>query len=148
MYDDSDFFATVWDAAEGRTREIQYATTRGWTYPNWATIDATPEARESADVYHKAQHAKARKLAEERAIEAAKLEAEAQVRLADTPGKGQSVLITKGKYKGREGVCIWAGLSKSGRNPRVGIIFARGGDPVWLPGTSAELTEGGDKSLW
>lgn len=41
--DDSDFFALVWDDAKGTAYEVEYATTRGWTYPNGATVDATPE---------------------------------------------------------------------------------------------------------
>lgn len=42
-YDDSDFYAIVWDAAEGKPREVEYATTRGWTYANSASVDATEE---------------------------------------------------------------------------------------------------------
>jgi hypothetical protein len=42
-YDDSDFYATVWDEASGSFKEFCYASTRGWTYPNGATIDASPE---------------------------------------------------------------------------------------------------------
>lgn len=33
-YDDSDFFALVWDDDAGKPREVGYATTRGWTYKN------------------------------------------------------------------------------------------------------------------
>lgn len=40
-YDDSDFYAIVWDGE--RIRSIEYGTTRGWTYPNHAKVDATPE---------------------------------------------------------------------------------------------------------
>lgn len=42
-YDDSDFFATYWDEESQSFQEIEYATTRGWSYPNNATVDATPE---------------------------------------------------------------------------------------------------------
>jgi hypothetical protein len=38
MYDDSDFYARVWH--RGRFREVEYASTRGWTYFNGATVDA------------------------------------------------------------------------------------------------------------
>lgn len=41
--DDSDFYALVWDDAKNAPEEIQYATTRCWTYANCATVDATPE---------------------------------------------------------------------------------------------------------
>lgn len=41
-YSDSDFLALVLDH-DGKFREIEYATTRGYTYDNGARIDATPE---------------------------------------------------------------------------------------------------------
>lgn len=45
-YDDSDFYATVYDAAEDKFKEVCYASTRGWTYPNNAVIDASAEVME------------------------------------------------------------------------------------------------------
>ena len=42
-YDDSDFYATVWNEEKQAPESIEYATTRGWTYPNSAIVDATPE---------------------------------------------------------------------------------------------------------
>lgn len=54
-YDDSDFYAVVWDEAEGRVKSIQYATTRGWTYCNGASIDATPEVQEKAAAWYRAE---------------------------------------------------------------------------------------------
>lgn len=49
---DSDFYAYVWDATQHRTRHVLYATTRGWTYPNRAEVDATPYVRALAAKYH------------------------------------------------------------------------------------------------
>jgi len=43
-YDDSDFYAIVWDEAQSTVKHVMYATTRGWTYANGADVDATPEA--------------------------------------------------------------------------------------------------------
>jgi len=40
---DSDFYAIVYDAEADVIEHVQYATTRGWTYPNYATVDATAE---------------------------------------------------------------------------------------------------------
>lgn len=40
-YDDSDFYAIVWDAEKGQIEHVMYATTRGWTYCNGASIDAS-----------------------------------------------------------------------------------------------------------
>lgn len=43
-YNDSDFYMTVWDDAEGKCKSICYASTRGWSYPCMASaVDATPE---------------------------------------------------------------------------------------------------------
>lgn len=42
-YDDSDFYAVVWDESKNCLRSIEYATTRAWTYNNHANVDATPE---------------------------------------------------------------------------------------------------------
>ncbi len=44
-YDDSDFFAVVWDHAKGATDRIIYASTRGWTYDLNASVDATDEVK-------------------------------------------------------------------------------------------------------
>lgn len=47
-HDDSDFYALVWDEEQGEVREIEYATTRGWTYHDSAKVDATDEVRAKA----------------------------------------------------------------------------------------------------
>lgn len=44
-YDDSDFWAIVWDPQKGQTERITYASTRGWTYDLGASIDATDEVK-------------------------------------------------------------------------------------------------------
>lgn len=45
-YNDSDFYALVWDGEA--LRGIEYATTRGWTYANGAEADATDEVKAAA----------------------------------------------------------------------------------------------------
>ncbi|MGW9069251.1 hypothetical protein ACWGQT_07375 [Streptomyces yangpuensis] len=47
-YDDSDFYATVWNEEAQAVEEVYYATTRGWTYHNGAHIDATHDVIEKA----------------------------------------------------------------------------------------------------
>jgi hypothetical protein len=47
---DSDFYAIVYDAESDTIKHVQYATTRGWTYPNYATVDATDEVLVKAQV--------------------------------------------------------------------------------------------------
>ena len=44
-HDDSDFYAIVWDPETESSRNIEYATTRGWCYPNSAVVDASEEIR-------------------------------------------------------------------------------------------------------
>jgi hypothetical protein len=50
-YDDSDFYATVWDDEKDAPREIVYASTRGWTYSCGCTIDATDEVFAKYDAW-------------------------------------------------------------------------------------------------
>jgi len=47
-YDDSDFYAVVWDEEKQCCRDITYATTRAWTYNNGAVVDATEEVKRKA----------------------------------------------------------------------------------------------------
>jgi hypothetical protein len=106
-YSDSDFFATVWDDASGTVKTIDYATTRGWTYANSASVDATPEVREKAAKFFAARNLEAR-LA--KAAEA-----------AATPAKGKTVTVVKGRKvpKGTTGIVIWVGGGKYfGPTPR------------------------------
>lgn len=96
-YDDSDFFADVWDDATNAVKRITYATTRGWTYANGANVDATPEVRAKAATFYTA-------------LALAELKAKAAAD-ALTPAKGKAVKVVKGRKvpKGTEGVVIWVG---------------------------------------
>jgi hypothetical protein len=47
-YDDSDFYAIVWDDPTQSIKTVEYATTRGWTYANSAKVDATAEVTAKA----------------------------------------------------------------------------------------------------
>lgn len=54
MYDDSDFIMTVWDDGNNAPKDIEYASTRGWSYPcygSWA--DATNEVKAKYEAYCK-----------------------------------------------------------------------------------------------
>lgn len=82
-HDDSDFYAIVWDDAAKRIREIQYATTRFWTYRDGAAVDATPETIAAATAYCKAQ-VRAKRIAN--AVAARQL-----------PHKGAIVEVVKGR---------------------------------------------------
>ena len=54
-YDDSDFYAVVWDEEKGCVREVDYATTRAWTYRNFARVDATDDVRAKAKAWARAE---------------------------------------------------------------------------------------------
>ncbi len=99
-YDDSDFYALVWEPGANEPREIQYATTRGWTYPNGASIDATPELRER----YEAHLAGLRQAAAERR---ARCE-------AATPTIGKRVRVVRGRKVpiGTVGAVVWYGQAR------------------------------------
>ena len=121
-YDDSDFYAIVWDDAEQRPREVEYATTRGWTYPNSALEDATPEIIEKWRAYER----RARQLETARA-----LRVDGRVKLArDYRSKAAGPLT-----RGIAGDVFWLGPDVNRTryaNPhaatpqRVGVEFADG----------------------
>lgn len=102
-YDDSDFFATVWNPATGRTEQIEYASTRGWTYPNGAAVDATPEVRALYDAW-----------VAERAVAA---RARREAREALVPAVGRTVRVTKGRKVpiGTTGRVGWFGPDRFAR---------------------------------
>lgn len=96
-YDDSDFYAVVWDAEAGRVRDVQYATTRGWTYHNGATVDATPQARAAALAWWREQWTAS-------AIEQAHADA-----VKPAVGRVVRSLTTRGKNVGVVGEVRWMG---------------------------------------
>ena len=111
-HDDSDFYAIVWDADKECTEEVMYATTRGWSYPNGATVDATPEVLEAYRVWRDRKDAEARKLAAERE--------------AATVRMGRSVRVARGRKVpiGTIGDVFWMGQNQWGL--RCGIRDADG----------------------
>lgn len=96
-YDDSDFYAIVWDEANQKIEHVQYATTRGWTYCNGASIDATPEVIAKAEAYQ-------RQLCLNKWHDDNKKQ-------ADMPYKGRMVRVTKGRKipVGTIGEVFWFG---------------------------------------
>jgi hypothetical protein len=55
-HDDSDFYALIWDEAKGAPVEHTYASTRGWTYDNSASVDATPEIAAKFQAWNDARY--------------------------------------------------------------------------------------------
>lgn len=111
FWDDSDFFAVVWE--DGKTREIQYGTTRCWTYNSSAKVDASPEVMEAFTAAETAA-----RVAYAETLRA--LEAE---RLAGLPSKGKTVKVVKGRKipKGTVAEVFWYGETAYGW--RVGLEF-------------------------
>lgn len=82
-YDDSDFYALVWNEEKNAPEEIQYATTRGWTYANGASVDATPEVLAKYAAYRLA-----------RAVECAREDAKND---CAEPMAGKVCMVVKGR---------------------------------------------------
>lgn len=94
-YNDSDFYAIVETDEPGKFTTIEYASTRGWTYLNGATVDATDDVLGRYKAFRKglADQAQARR------------EAQDKRRLA----KDATVRVTTGKHKDIEGTVGWLG---------------------------------------
>jgi hypothetical protein len=133
-YDDSDFYAVVWDPAKGAIDSIEYASTRGWSYPNSAAVDATPEVVAAYTAWRDARDAAARaayeaQQAEEakvRAAKAAKLEEQRQTAEAL---RGKAVRVRRATAKisrGTTGVLFYVGPNRFGEGFRVGFKDASG----------------------
>ena len=137
-YDDSDFYAVVWNAEKGAPERITYASTRGWTYPNGAAEDATPEVLAAYEAYCKKVRAEAEAL---RVKERVEREAAAAERAAKAPRKGGVVRVVRGRKvkKGTEGRCFWVGTTSIGAE-RVGIELANG-ERVFVAAEYVEAVE-------
>lgn len=80
---DSDFFAIVWDEEAQAVRQVEYATTRFWTYANSATVDITPENLAKAQVWKR-----------EQMLRDAKLRDRAEARNVHVEGRAVRILPT------------------------------------------------------
>lgn len=111
-YHDSDFTVNVWTGTEVST--FIYASTRGWTYPNGAVNDATPEVREQ---YNAWMEAREQAYKESRYLSQLKATFEKE----HAPMKGSWVIGTNPRArnfrKGMTGMVLW--MSEEG--DRVGI---------------------------
>ena len=97
-YDDSDFYAIVWDPSQKRIRRIDYASTR-YAGGGGCVVDATDQAKAAAEIaFEELLRARIR----------IQMEAEAA-----KPDKGKVVVVTEGrKYKGLVGEVTWRGANK------------------------------------
>lgn len=97
--DDSDFYAIIWSTSKGCPVEITYATTRAWTYPNSACVDAPPEIMAAFNEWKLEEYEGRRRAADI---------AQAQVAL-----KGRKVRVKGGKWAGRSGIVFYREERKS-----------------------------------
>lgn len=109
--DDSDFYALVWDDETESIVRVDYATTRGWTYPNWATVDADEATLVKVFAFRKAA---AERVAAAIAAEEAKV-----------PRKGRMVKVIKGRKVpiGTVAEVGWFGKDRYARIPRNRVFF-------------------------
>ena len=103
--DDSDFYAVVWNPEKQEPERVCYASTRGWSYPNGANVDATPEVLEAYATWQQ-------KLRDERRARLAAQE-------AATPRKGKRVKVVKAVTQGKnvvalgeQGAVFWIGAKR------------------------------------
>lgn len=113
-YDDSDFYALVWDEADQQVVSVEYASTRGWTYHNGAVIDASPEIIAKAAVY--TAHRRAEIQAEVDAINARLPAVGKVVRSLTTRGKNKGVVgLVRRVYDGAHGRTVAVEVEGEGR---------------------------------
>jgi len=132
-YDDSDFYAVVWNAEKGTTERVEYASTRGWTYPNSAVADATPEVVAAFLAYQDRVRASVAQAREE-AVRKAEADKKAEIAALEEQRRaaealvGKRVLVLSGKEKGAQGTVAWAGVSRYAKRPtgRVSVLRADG----------------------
>src|SRR5262245_10450625 len=129
-YDDSDFYAVVWNDAKGEPERVEYASTRGWTYPNGAAVDATPEVVAKYEAYLEALAATSRAAAAEREAKTLKV-----------GRKAKTVRNVRGKHAieaGVEGTVFWIGTDRFNGRGRVGFA-ADDGRKVFIAANAVEV---------
>ena len=109
MRDDSDFHAIYWNPEKQEPGDTIYATTRGWTYENHATVDATPEVWTE---FHEFLAGRLKALILDRIW-----------REARTIEIGKEVIVIKGRKiaRGTIGRVFWQGAGAGMTAQRIGI---------------------------
>jgi hypothetical protein len=130
-YNDSDFLMLVWNEDKQAPESIEFASTRGWSYPCYASRpDATPDVLAKYEAYQ-ANLARLNQQAREE-------------RLARIPAKGKTIKVVKGRKVaiGTSGLCIWTGRSAYGE--RSGVLdrtYECGGGTVKIKQLNQLATE-------
>lgn len=126
-YDDSDFYAVVWDGEKLLT--VTYGTTRFWTYPNHAEPDATPEVLEAVRAWLLPQVVTARVNAIRRQLE-------------NPAVLYRNVVVVRGRKvaKGTTGQVDLVALSNYDNTERVRIRLLDGSH-VWTAAKNCEVVD-------
>jgi hypothetical protein len=130
-YNDSDFYAVVW-TGEAITA-IEYATTRGWTYANGASPDATDDVKAAAAAWLYQRDVKSWNVA--------------AAHDALMPEKGRRAEVFKGRKVpvGTTGEIIWVGDDRYRRGAyRVGIKDAAG-EVHWTAMDNVRVTDAAER---
>lgn len=107
-YDDSDFYALVWDDEKQTVTRVEYATTRAATYGNSASVDLTPERAALVEAHYRQRRE-------------AQIAAKAAQDFA-TPTKGKIVEVIAGQKLpvGTKAVVGWYGEDRFDRSRHYG----------------------------
>lgn len=126
-YDDSDFYAVVWDEEKQEPRHVMWGTTRAWTYACGCTIDATPDVLEKYNAWCKLRDAAWREYHKQEA--------------KYIPAKGKTIRSTtrRGKAKGKQGLVTWVGASLYGGMSARFVTDA--GEAVFVSTDSLEILD-------
>jgi hypothetical protein len=131
-YDDSDFYATVWDETTQSPKSVMWATTRAWTYPCGCVVDATDEVR-----------AKYAAWTEARKVAWKEYQSQLQ-KYIPTPGRRVRSLTTRGKAKGKQGEIVWVKFTDFGHTIK---FIADTGEAVFVAVDRVELFDD-DSQSW
>lgn len=125
-YDDSDFYAIVWDGEKITT--VDYASTRFWTYHNTAEVDATDSVKAAARAWLRKHAARQYELSQR----------------SRAASHGDTVRVTKGRKVpvGTEGKVFWIGEKRWGT--RVGFKDADG-EAHWTAADNVEVIHDEDE---
>ena len=130
-YNDSDFYAVVWNGEA--VVSIEYATTRGWTYANGASPDATDDVKAAAAAFLYERDVKSWNVA--------------AAHDALIPEKGRQAEVFKGRKVpvGTTGEIIWVGDDRYRRGAyRVGIKDAAG-EVHWTAMDNVRVTDAAER---
>lgn len=101
-YDDSDFYALVWNPETRAVETVEYGSTRYWTYLNTATADASLETLTGVEEWLAEQYDK--QVERMAAVEATEIKVGIEVEVTKAVTRGKNKVA-----KGMRGTVVWRG---------------------------------------